>query len=425
MGRLDYLEQYGSSNTVRAYREALKNFFEMIYGEGEPLEDLAERYFSIERNYREDIQNFMVHLKGYAPMTVKQKITGVRVFLLENEIELPQRFWRRLRGRIKGSRALTLDKVPSNEELRKIITHLPVHGKALYLTLAASGMRIGEALQLTLKDLELDRDPAKVSIRGEYTKTGNPRIAFISIEAKQTITEWLKVREEYLEAAAGKSHMHKKSAEDPRVFPFTSTTARVMWRNALKKSRFKEQDRRTNWHTIHPHVLRKFFRSQMGTVIPVDVAEALMGHEGYLTEVYRKYPDPEKTLGDFYRRGEHVLLIFTEAAEIGKLRQEIEERNRQLQTLVNGLTAENIQLKEKMKELNDSIQDLTGWKVKAEEEMTALERRWTALDETTRELVEGRLAIIEELRKIRPDLVTTIDQARKLQRSRRRARLGV
>ncbi|MFQ6076241.1 MAG: hypothetical protein ACE5Z5_08935 [Candidatus Bathyarchaeia archaeon] len=42
-------------------------------------------------------------------------------------------------------------------------------------------MRIGEGLQQTLEDLEPDRDPPKVNIRGEYAKTGNPRIAFISM----------------------------------------------------------------------------------------------------------------------------------------------------------------------------------------------------------------------------------------------------
>ena len=43
-------------------------------------------------------------------------------------------------------------------------------------------------------------------------------------------------------------------------------------------------------------MLRKFFRTRLGAVIPVDVVEALMGHEGYLTEfidatVLRNSPD--------------------------------------------------------------------------------------------------------------------------------------
>jgi hypothetical protein len=119
-------------------------------------------------------------------------------------------------------------------------------------------------------------------------------------------------------------------------------------------------------------VLRKFFRTKLGTVIPVDVVEALMGHEGYLTEVYRRYSVEE--LAKFYKQGEHALLVFTESAEIGKLRQEIEEKNKQLQMFVNGLTAENLDLKnrfnqmkmefaehkETVQELKNAIQKLLG-----------------------------------------------------------------
>lgn len=91
----------------------------------------------------------------------------MRTFLLENDVELPARFWRRLKGRRKGSRALMLDKVPSNATLRRILSHMDVKGRALFLVLASSGMRIGEALKLKLGDLDLNGEPAKIYIRGE------------------------------------------------------------------------------------------------------------------------------------------------------------------------------------------------------------------------------------------------------------------
>jgi len=82
---------------------------------------------------------------------------------------------------------LTLDKVPSNVQLRKILMHMPVHGKALYLVLVSSGMRIGEALQVKLDDVDSDHDPPEVNIRRGYTKSGRPRITFISSEAKELV----------------------------------------------------------------------------------------------------------------------------------------------------------------------------------------------------------------------------------------------
>jgi len=55
--------------------------------------------------------------------------------------------------------------------------------------------------------------------------------------------------------------------------------------NAVKRASFDKRFEYNNGlkrFAVHPHVLRKFFRTKMGSVIPVDVVEALMGHEGYL-----------------------------------------------------------------------------------------------------------------------------------------------
>jgi len=339
------------------------------------LDVQAGRYFSETRDFEKDVQDFLGSLNGCAPKTVRMKIAAVRTFLVENDVELSQKFWRRLRRKIKGSRALTLDKVPSNAELRKIVMHMPIQGKSLFLLLSSSGMRIGETLQLKLADIDLDKTPMRIQIRGEYTKTGNPRHAFASKEAKESIQEWLKVREGYLEAAIKKSHLFEKKSEDSRLFPFENVTAYAVWRNALKKAKMDERDQSTNFRKIHPHVLRKFFRTRLGAVIPVDIVEALMGHEGYLTEVYRRYSMED--LAKFYLQGESALLVFTEAGEVTRLRQEVEESKEQLQTLVNTLTMKSMRLEEENKDLRHRIQ-LTEKKLSSIEETVAELKRLLA-----------------------------------------------
>lgn len=374
MGKVEnFLKMYRSKSTVNAYRWALTEFFKSIYGENEgKLEEHVECYFDEERNVQEDVRSFFVVINDRPPKSVRLMLAVVRTFLIENGVELPQRFWRRLRKRVRGSRALTLDKVPSSVELRRILVHIPIHGKALFLMLSSSGMRIGEALQLRLEDVEFDKQPYKLNIRGEYTKTGNPRIAFVSREAALILQEWLKVRQRYLEIASKKSHLYHKDVEDPRVFPFEITTAYSMWKNALKKAGFAKRDKSTNRHTIHPHVLRKFFRTRLGAVIPIDVVEALMGHEGYLTEVYRRYS--QEDLAKFYLQGEAALLVFTEAEEVSRLRAEVEERNRQLQTLVNGVTAENLELKSRVAKMELEDTDLKRRIQLTEQKLAELEK---------------------------------------------------
>ena len=54
----------------------------------------------------------------------------------------------------------------------------------------------------------------------------------------------------------------------------------------------------------------------MATLIPVDVVEALMGHEGYLTEAHRRYT-PED-LADFYKKGKRVYLSDSQTRDLMK-----------------------------------------------------------------------------------------------------------
>lgn len=363
------LDNYDNPQTRRNFEVSVTQFFESVYDihfsktaydEFDPLEHLeerAEQYFSEERKHREDVQNFLRSLNGLAPLTVKLKISNVKAFLLENDVELPQKFWKKISRRIKGSRALTLDRIPTSKELKKLLLHVPIQGKAVFLCLKSSGMRIGELLKSNIDDLYLNEEPARIQIRGEITKTGNPRHAFVSREAKEALTEWLKVREEYLKAAVAKSHLYKKSLEDPRIFPFDKAVVYSMWKIALHKSGLNGKDKSTGREKIHPHTLRKFFRTRLGAAgIPVDVIEALMGHEKYLTEIYRRYSLED--LKKFYLKGESALLVFTEAQEVTKLRQEVDEKNKTLQSLVNGLTAENLELKRQVQNNTQKLKEL-------------------------------------------------------------------
>jgi len=350
MGKVDeFVNQFRSKGTKRLYRWALTQFYQCVYEKGMKLEDAVERYFVEERNYKADVRKFLSAINERPPKSVKSMLSIVRGFLLENEVELGEMFWKRLRRRVKGSRAVSMEKVPSNVELRRILTHLPVRGKALYLMLASSGMRIGEAINLQLEEVDLDAEPVKVHIRGEIAKSGNKRVAFVSKEAQEAIREWLNVREDYLEMAVARSTFYDKSKEDTRLFPFDVKQAYVMWNEALDKTKLNGRDVRTRRHKIHPHTLRKFFRSKAGA-FSVDEAEALMGHEGYLTAVYRKYPDPEKTLAEFYEKVEPSLAIFgSPAIDLEKVKEEVTMEAR----------VEIKLLKEKIGKLEEEIEDLS------------------------------------------------------------------
>jgi len=196
----------------------------------------------------------------------------------------------------------------------------------------------------------LEHDPPKVIVRGEYTKAGDTYITFISKEAKTALMEWLKIRDEYLESAhnqgigLSKTGFRRglKNEEDDRIFPFSDLVAHSMWTNALRKAGLEERDDGTKRRTLHIHMLRKFFMSQMKLVIPEVIVEALVGHTGYLDEAYRRYTIQQ--IAEYYKKGESYLYINVpkEIQEIQTgFQKDIEELRKRVLDLTIKLTDAN------------------------------------------------------------------------------------
>ncbi len=321
MNEIENFLKYFSLKTQATYKSCLNRFFKAIKAN-------PETYFDDERDYKVDITEFWLSMKGKPPKTIKTNLAAVKSFLMEYEIEMSNGFWKKLSKRTKGSRAVMIDNPLGNYQLKEILQHGETKARALFLIVSSSGMRISEVLQLTKKDIDMESKPVKINIRRETTKTGNPRISFISDEAKEALNAWLKERDKYLESAIKKSNFkNKKNADDSRIFPFKYNVARVMWNRLIEKAGYDEIDERTGRHKMHIHTLRRYFRTRMALEIPADVVETLMGHEEYLTQVYRKYQQDD--LARMYLKGEEKVVVFETPIDntaieeqLGKLRLE-------------------------------------------------------------------------------------------------------
>jgi len=105
----------------------------------------------------------------------------------------------------------------------------------------------------------------------------------------------------------------------------------------------------------------------MGAVIPVDVVEALMGHEGKeeLTEVYRRY-SPEDLAG-FYKEGEPAVLVFTQAGAVDERTRLLEAEDELLKAKLEKQDAEIETLKAKQERITEKLEHLIGALEKDEE----------------------------------------------------------
>lgn len=274
--------EFANEGTRVTYRSALR-----AYQRALGIEDFSA--YLKEKDSKQvlrDIRRFLASMKDRPPKTVTTYIAAVKQFLREHGVDIADAEWKRLRRRghlPKRAKAATRDRAPTRDEFRKILDYLDVKGRALFLFLASSGCRVGETVQLRIRDLDLDGDPPSAFIRGETTKKEvGERTVYLSFEARDAIRNWVAV----------KDGLRKRNGRGdyggPLLFPFTTDTARFMWNRALERAGLAVRDERTNHLELHVHTLRKYFRSNIG--LQDDYVHMLMGHVEYLDDAYRRIP---------------------------------------------------------------------------------------------------------------------------------------
>jgi integrase len=399
-----FIAMYPKLNTKKSYRAAIYDFLDHIYGRvraGERIsgdepakyEELSVKYFSEERDHLNDLIGFLGNMNGKPPTSIKLKLVGVKEWLSFNGVELSQKELKTLRHRTpKAKGAWTVENEFDIPVLRKILAHADEKAAALILTLASSGVRIGEALNIKLKDVDLSKEPPEFIVRGEYTKGGETRVVFISKEAKAALEEWLNVRDDYIRASLNrnkglveKAAAGQKTGTDERVFPFSVAVVREFWSRALLKAGLHEKDNSTGRLQYRIHGLRKFFRSQLALSCPVDIVETLMGHEGYLTDAYRRYT--RKQMGEYYLKAEHHVTV-TGTGDI----REIQDRLQNTQAALRGYKDTITEQTQEIAELKQRYEE----QAKKIGETEKIQERIKELEEKLRDVVDRYNKFIED-----------------------------
>jgi integrase len=338
----DFLSNFTSSSTIRGYRCHLKQFFILIERDPDTYIVDVRRLENDERlnileSYEKDIKKYWQWLisEERSPKTIVNAVDCIRVFLKQYRIRLDDVVWENFRRRGTGNKPISRETPITKEMLKKILIHGDAKSKAMFLVISSSGMRIGETANLKMKDVDFDSVPTKIIVRytGPNTvKTKTSRPTFISNEATDALKEWLKIRDESLALSIKRTNFpgSKKQADDDRVFCCCATNIRDNWNRLIEKAGLNEKDERTARHMVIVHGLRKYFKKKFGRYNS-DVAEVLMGHEGYLLKSYLPFTDEE--LKQEYLKGMNHLLVFetaVDAEELKTIQSQLEETKKQL-----------------------------------------------------------------------------------------------
>jgi len=316
-----WLSGFAAANTREAYGSVIKRLLRLT---GSELDDLVRECQGDPKRAMRAVDTYAIeHLKDKAPKTQATQLSIMRTFFQDMYVDIPAHFWAKFKRRRRGgTRAVIREQIPRAADIARVFEHLPLEGRALFALIASAGTRIHETVMIEIADLDLESEPPRVRLRAENTKNARERVVFFTGEARDTIIQWLRVREQWYEGSSSRGYQRTKDMS-PRGCPFARGAATTKWRRAREKAGLYVRDGATGWMTMRPHTLRKRFRTQLAAVIPVDAVEAMMGHTGYQTDAYRRYTEEE--LASFYRKGEHVLYLSADRAEIEEMRKRVRE----------------------------------------------------------------------------------------------------
>jgi len=332
MGTLEeWLENnFRVEETKRNYRKTLLVFVKAIYGKDkydsiQKVNDGVEQYLNEPRTFLEDFKKFVRYMNSekYAASSIHNTCTAVKKFFDRQGLEIAKRDWDDMKTSLLPINVTaTQDDILTKEQLRSVLNHMSISGKAVALFLLSTGARIGETMKLRIEDLDLDADPPQVNIRPQYTKKGvGGRVIWMSYEARDALKEWLKVKD--LRRKRGTNKPFPKDM----VFGFEAQNFRVMWKRALRRTGLDKKDSTTGYLIYHIHTLRKFFSTQMSeATVQESVIHAWMGHKGYLDSAYKRYT--KEKLAQMYRDHMDAISIYGSgvSSEFTKKLEEIESQ---------------------------------------------------------------------------------------------------
>jgi integrase len=325
--------------TIRSYRAIFKSFGEFL---GVPLDEIHDHLSS------ENLIKYAGSQKGYSGQSVKQRLTVLRAYFVENGVE-----FRGMEMKVLKARRHTEpeDKPLELETLQKMMDLTDERGKAFISVLISTGMRAGEASKLLLSDVNGDT----ITIPGKIAKNGHGGKVYLTAEAREYLDIWLKNRDEFIRIATIHAKVFHKQGigparkpHDDRLFASGYAALCAMFRRLYEKVDGEKGKYRGK---ITPHSCRKYFRTQLAAGgLHIDIVERLMRHTGYLSGSYVRLTDEE--IRKAFHEHEAALYITRADHRIqtGKL-SELERRNEELEGKLKSMEGQQTAIEKMQREI--------------------------------------------------------------------------
>jgi integrase len=349
------------------------------------LDDIITRINQGSEDPYDILSSYVTYLQtsyNISTLTLKSRIITAKNFLEYYDVDISPR---KFKLKVKIPKVVRQSKEAlSKEDIADILnTCSDIKLKAYVMFLAATGMRATEALSVRVKDLDLKSSPAKVFVRGEYTKTRTDRTVFLTQETTQQLTTWLAYKYRTRRVCYKDKQTRKtitvirtpdkkdtdlifavyqsKEAPNPKnlYFEFAKFFAKTL--DSMGKGD-REDGGSYRRREITLHSFRRFVKTTISDLGYSDFSEWFIGHSG---STYWRKKESEKA--ELFRKIEPYLTFLNI--------HQLERQGADIQSKVQELEDLNSSLRERDKVKDDAIAHLSDQLLAISTRLQELERK--------------------------------------------------